>query len=163
MALLGDIQLYDTAGIVYPGDEVYAVASAGAALITAGTPVLKALGGSVVSPATTNMPAVGTDYFAGIAATTSNETTSAYGTVAVTKLVSGLTWLIAPNAPTSWDTQAEYDALVGDRVLLDLTNSTWTILASDSATNGCVIMPLDIKLHPGMVRFAFRNGVNYLS
>jgi hypothetical protein len=112
MALLGDIQLYDTTYNVYPGDDVYAVASGTTASITAGTPVLKALGGAAVSAATTNMPVVATDFFAGIAATTSTETASAAGTVAVTKLVPGLTWLIAPKVAATWDTQAEYDALV---------------------------------------------------
>jgi len=121
------------------------------------------LGGAFVSAATTNMPVVATDFFAGIAASTSTETSTLAGTVKVTKMSQNLTYLIAPKVAATWDTQAEYDALVGDRVLLDLTSSTWTILASDSATYGCVIMPLDIKLHPGQVRFAFRNGVNYLT
>ncbi len=163
MALLGDIQMYDTSASNYPGDDVYAVASGAVASITAGTPVLKALGGAAVSAATTNMPVVATDFFAGIAATTSTDTVAAAGTVAVTKMVPGTTWLIAPKVAATWDTQAEYDALVGDRVLLDLTTATWTILATDGATNGCVVMPLDIKLFPGKVRFAFRNGVSYLA
>lgn len=163
MALLGNIQIYDSSANQYPGDDSYAVASGTAASIVSGTPVLKALGGAAVSAATTNMPVVATDFFAGIAATTSTETASAAGTVMVTKMVPGTTWLIAPKVAATWDTQAEYDALVGDRVLLDLTSSTWTILASDGATSGCVVMPLDISLHPGQVRFAFRNGVNYLT
>jgi hypothetical protein len=66
-------------------------------------------------------------------------------------------------------TQSEYDALVGDRVLIDLTGTaaagtaTYTILGTDSANNGCVILPLDIAKFPGKVRFAFRNACNYLS
>lgn len=163
MALLGNIQIYDSSINNYPGDDQYAVASGTASSIVAGTPVLKALGGATVSAATTNMPTVATDFFAGIAATTSTETASAAGTVQVTKMVPGTTWLIAPKVAATWDTQAEYDALVGDRVLLDLTSSTWTILAADGSAYGCVIMPLDISLHPGMVRFAFRNGVSYLT
>lgn len=163
MALLGNIQLYDTVATNYPGDDVYAVASGTSGSVVAGTPVLKALGGAAVSAATTNMPVVATDFFAGVAATTSTETSGAAGTVAVTKMVPGTTWLIAPKVAATWDTQAEYDALVGDRVLLDLTSSTWTILATDGATSGCVVMPLDIAKFPGKVRFAFRNGVSYLT
>lgn len=163
MALLGNIQIYDEGAYGYPGDEEYAVASGTTASITAGTPVLKALGGAAVSAATTNMPVVATDFFAGIAASTSTETASLAGTVKVTKMSPMLTYLIAPKVTATWDTQAEYDALVGDRVLLDLTSSTWTILASDSATSGCVVMPLNIAKHPGMVRFAFRAGVSYLT
>lgn len=163
MALLGNIQIYDEGSFGYPGDEEYAVASGAAATITAGTPVLKALGGAAVSAATTNMPVVATDFFAGIAATTSTDTAAAAGTVKVTKMAPNVTYLIAPKVAATFDTQSEYDALVGDRVLLDLTSSTWTILASDSATYGCVIMPLNVAKHPGMVRFAFRNGVSYLT
>lgn len=162
MALLGNIQMYDSSINNYPGDDQYTVTAGTTASITAGTPVSKPLGQPSVSAAATNTPVVATDFYAGIAATTSNETASVAGTVMVTKMVPGQTWLIAPKVAATWDTQAEYDALVGDRVLLDLTSSTWTILASDGATNGCVIMPMDITLHPGMVRFAFRSGVSYL-
>jgi len=163
MALLGNIQIFTEGAFGYPGDEEYAVASGTTASIVAGTPVKKALGGAAVAAESTNTPVVATDFWAGIAASTSTETASAAGTVKVTKLDPNLTYLIAPKVAATWDTQAEYDALVGDRVLLDLTSSTWTILAADSATYGCVIMPLNVAKHPGMVRFAIRNGVNYLT
>lgn len=163
---LGDIKFYDMGSFGYPGDVEYKVASGTTSSILAGTPVAKALGnstGSVVSAAATNFPVVATDYTAGIAATTSTETASAAGTVKVTKLVSGVSYLIAPKVAASWDTQAEYDALVGARVLLDLTASVYTILATDGATNGCVVMPLDISVYPGQVRFAIRAGASYLA
>lgn len=162
---IGDITFYSEAAYGYPGDDVYAVA-ASATTIKAGEPVAKALGnstGNVVTPAATNTPVVATDFFAGIAATTSTNTAGAAGTVLVTKFVTGMSYLIAPKVAASWDTQAEYDALVGARVLLDLTSSTYTILATDGATSGCVILPLDITKYPGKVRFTFRNAVNYLS
>ena len=60
-------------------------------------------------------------------------------------------------------TQAEYDALVGARVLLDLTSGTYTILATDSANNGCVVEPLDISRFPNKVAFSIRAGANYLA
>ena len=75
-----------------------------------------------------------------------------------------LSFLITPNAPTSWDTQAEYNALVGAFVLLDLTGTaaagtaTYTILASHSAAYGCVIEPLDVAKYPGKVRFSIRSA-----
>lgn len=166
MALLGNITIYDEGAFGYPGDNEYTVASGTTSSITAGTPVAKALGnstGNVVSAAATNFPVVGTDYTAGIAATTSNETSTAAGKVRVTKLVPGMSYLIAPKVAATWDTQAEYDALVGARVLLDLTSSTWTILATDGATNGCVVEPLDIAKYPGKVRFSIRNGASYLA
>lgn len=158
---LGDIVPYDDV-TRYAGDEEYAVA-ASATLIYPGEPVAKALGGYVVTPLATNKPVVGTDYIAGVASSTSTNTASAAGTVKVTKMIPGQSWLISPNAATTWDTQAEYDLLVGDRVLLDLTSTTYTILAADSANNGCVILPLDVTKYPGKVRFAFRNGASYLA
>ena len=159
---LGDIQVFEEASFGYPGDEEYAVAIS-ATLINAGEPVAKALGAAVVTPMATNKPVVGTDYLAGVAATTSTNTASAAGTVKVTKLVPGVVYLIKPNNAALWDTQSEYNALVGARVRIDLTAGSYTILATDNSTYGCVIMPLDISKHPGQVAFSFRNGVSYLA
>lgn len=158
-----DITIYDTGAFGYPGDVEYTVPAGTATSIKAGEPVGKALGSSVVLILGTSKPVVATDFMAGIAASDSTDTASATGTVKVTKLVPGMSFLIAPKTAATWDTQAEYDALVGARVTLDLTSSTWTINATDGATNGCVILPLEIKKFPGKVRFAFRNGVNYLA
>lgn len=159
---LGDIQIYDEGAFGYPGDDTYGV-GASAVLIYAGEPVTKALGASNVVAMTNSKPIVGTDFLAGIAASTSTNTATADGIVRVTKLVPGMSFLISPKTAATWDTQAEYDQLVGDRVTLDLTSGTYTINASDGATNGCVIMPLDVAKFPGKVRFAFRNGVTYLT
>lgn len=159
---LNDIQYLNDATFGTAGSVKYAVA-AGATTINPGEPVLKALGGFVVTAMATNKPVVGTDFLAGIAETTSTQTASVAGEVYVRPLIPGQIYLINPNAPTSWDTQAEYDALVGDRVLIDLTGGSYTILATDGATSGCVIMPLDVSKYPGKVAFSFRNGVSYLS
>lgn len=160
--MIGDITLYSEGAFGYPGDDEYNVA-ASATLINAGEPVAKGLGLAVVTPAATNTPVVATDFYAGIAASTSTNTAGAAGTVRVTKFSNNVSFLIVPKVAATWDTQAEYDALVGDRVLLDLTTGSYTILATDGATNGCVVMPLDIARYPGKVRFQFRNAVNYLS
>ena len=162
---LNDILIYDEADYGYPGDESYAVA-ASATTIKAGEPVAKALGnttGTVVTPAASGTPVVATDYYAGIAASTSTNTATAAGTVKVTKMAPGVTYIIAPLVAATWNTQAKYDALVGSRVLFDLTSSTYTIAASDDPTYGCVIMPLDIVKYPKKVRFAFRRAVSYLA
>lgn len=161
--MLGDIQVYTEGAFGYPGDDAYAVASGTVGSIPAGTPVSKPLGSATVAAAADNQPVVGTDFFAGIASTTSTETATLAGTVRVTKMTEGTTYLISPTTVALWDTQAEYDALVGDRVQLDLIAGVWTIAAVDGATNGCVVMPLDIARNPGKVRFAFRNGVSYLA
>lgn len=163
---LGDIQiLQSNNGFGIVGTTRYAVA-ASATLINAGEPVAKTLGnstGNVVTPAATNTPVVATDFYAGIAQSTSTNTASAAGVVDVYQMSTLNTYLITPKAPTSWDTQSEYDALVGARVLLDLTAGVYTILASDGATSGCVIAPLDITRYPGKVAFNFRGGVSFLA
>lgn len=163
--MVGDILLYDEGAFGGAGSEPFAVA-ASATTIKAGEPVEKEIGnstGNVVAPAATSFPVVGTDYFAGIAATTSTNTASAAGTVQVLKPVPGQTYLIAPKVAATWDTQAEYDALVGARVLIDLTTGSYTLLATDSANNGCVVEPLDIAKYPGKVRISFRSGANYFA
>lgn len=157
----GDIvSLYDDA-FGEAGAITFAVASGTTASINPGEPVAKALGGAVVSSLATNKPVVGTDYLAGVSTTTSTETASAAGTVSVAPLNSRVVYLIAPNSTTAFDTQAEYDALVGDRVLLDKTAGVYTILATDGANNGCVIEPLDISRYPGKVAFSFRAALSY--
>lgn len=158
----GDITILEQASTGGRGSRSYNVA-AGATTINPGEPVARSLGAATVTAAATNTPVVATDFFVGIAMTTSTQTASAAGTVEVFPINSGTTYLIAPKVAATWDTQAEYDALVGDRVLLDLTTGSYTILASDGATSGCVIQPLDIAKYPGKVAFAFRAGVSDLS
>ena len=158
---VNDIKVYDEAAFGYPGDEVFAVL-ASATTIKQGEPVGKALGQVYALPLATNKPVVATDFIAGVAATTSTNTASANGTVRVTKLVDGISFLINPKVALATD-QATYDALVGYRVLLDLTTGSYTLLVADGSTYGCVIMPLDVLKYPGKIRFTFRQGCNYLT
>lgn len=137
--------------------------AAGATTINPGEPVAAALGGVTVTALATNKPVVATDFIAGIAESISTQTASAAGYVDVIPLLPGQQFLIAPKVAATWNTQAKYDALVGKRVLLDLTSNIYTILAADGATSGCVIMPLDITKYPNQIAFAFRNGVSNLS
>ena len=158
---LGDLQVLKTGSFGEQPAITYAVASGTTASINAGEPVGKALGATVVATLATNKPVVGTDYLAGVSTTTSTETASAAGTVSVQPLDSRTIYLISPNNAAAWDTQAEYNALVGARVLLDKTSGAYTILATDGANNGCVIEPLDISLYPGKVAFSFRSALFY--
>ena len=159
---LNDITIYDEGSFGYPGDVEYAVA-ASSTVILPGEPVAKALGAFVVTPAATTEPTVADgDLWCGIATSTSTNTAAAAGKVQVMKLVPGMTYLIAPTTAASWDTQAEYDALVGDRVVIALGSSTYTIGATDNAAYGCVVEPLDIKKYPGKVRFSIRPAATYL-
>lgn len=167
---LGDIILSENQSATGGrGSRLYNVAAG--TPIYAGEPVQITLGGNVVYPALTSTPVVGTSYYVGIAQTNSTNTSSAAGVVNVIPLSSNDTWLANPDVAATWDTQAEYDALVGDRVLLKNsvsvtstpTSGTYTILASDSANNGCVVQTLDIFKNPGKVAFAFRTGASYLA
>ncbi len=136
-----------------------------------GEPVSKTLGNAFVTTLTaigtggSAKPVVATDFLAGIATTTSTEDETNDGIVYVQPIVPGTIYLGNPDAPTSFDTQSEYNALVGDRVLIKMSTSTtnpvFTILASDSATSGLVIEPLDISKYPGKVAFSLRQGLSY--
>lgn len=160
--MLGDIQIYDGAAFGYPGDNVFTISSGANASINAGEPVAKPLGvAGTVSALATNKPVVATDFLAGIAATTSTDTTTTAGTVRVTKPDELLSYLISPKVAATWNTQAKYDALVGSRVLFDLTSGVYTILATDGSTNGLIVEPLDIAKFPGKVRFSIRQGAFY--
>lgn len=146
-----------------PNGAVQYNVAASATLIYPGEPVVNALAGVAVTPMATNKPVVATDYLCGIATTTSTNTAAAAGKVWVQPILPGQVWSISPNAVASWNTQAEYDALVGKRVLLDLTSGKYTILAADGATSGCVILAKDVNVDKDKVYFTFRNGVSYLS
>lgn len=157
---LSDILIYDEGSFGYPGDDQFTVA-AGATTINAGEPVSKALGAVGVTALATAKPVVATDFMAGIASSTSTQTASAAGKVNVTKLIQGVTYIISPNVPASWATQALYDALVGARVTFTLATGVYTINATDGATNGLVVEPLDIIRYPAKVRFSIRSAVSY--
>lgn len=151
--------------------------------VAAGTPILagepvqiRFVGATVVEPMLTNLPTVSVSagvegLFVGIASTNSTNTSSAAGTVTVIPVSSDDTYLIAPAVAATWDTQAEYDALVGKRVLIQNSTTvsstaqnvgTYSLLASDSANNGCTVQALDISRYPGKVAIAFRKGTSNL-
>lgn len=149
------------------GGRLYNVAAG--TPIFAGEPVQRFLGnttGNVVFPAVTSTPVVGTTYYAGVAVTNSTNTATAAGSVEVLPLNSDITYLGNPDVAASWDTQAEYDALVGARILIKNsvtvtatpTSGTYTLLAADSANNGCVVQTMDVFRYPGKVAFALRKG-----
>lgn len=165
----GDLTILEQNSMTGRGGRLYNVAAG--TPIYAGEPVQRNLGGTAVYPAITSTPVVGTDYFAGVAVTNSTNTASAAGTVLVMPLSSGITYLANPDVAGSWNEQSEYDALVGKRVLLKNsvsvsstpTSGTYTLLASDSANNGCVVQAMSVIEHPGKVAIAFRAGASDLA
>ncbi|NCC99858.1 MAG: hypothetical protein EOL95_09210 [Bacteroidia bacterium] len=143
--------------------DVKVLVAANATAFYPGEPVVRALGAATCTVMATNKPVVATDYVVGIATSASTQTASVAGYAYVKPLSENQVWLIDANDSTAVDTQAEYDALVGDRVLMDLTAGKYTLLTTDGATYGCVIVPLDITEHPGKIAFTFRNGCSPLS
>jgi hypothetical protein len=157
----GDIQPLENAGSPkMDGSLTYYIASGTTASINAGEPVQKVAGAAGVAALSTNSPTT-TNRIVGVAASASNETASASGTVQVIPASPGQIWMIAPKVAATWNTQAKYNALVGSRVLIDLTSSTYTILAADGASNGCIVEYLDITRYPGMVAFSWSPLVDY--
>lgn len=156
---IGDLVILEQASMTGRGARLYNVA-AGAATINPGEPVVlpTSLGAVTVVRAPTNSPVASSDYFVGIAATTSTNTSGTAGTVGVYPADPLITYLVSPTTATSWDTQAEYDALVGKSVLLDLTSGTYTVLATNpqNSANGFVVQAMNIVEHPGKVAIAIK-------
>jgi len=166
---LGDVLLYDDA-VAFSGSEKFKLNSDGVgASINAGEFVLKGgvgdTAGYLVTKwgvSVTNKPSVGTSWLAGLAMSTSTDTATAGGTVEVLKPIEGLTYLVVPDTAATWDTQAEYDALVGARVKLSTSaTGVQTLLATDGSSNGFVVEPLDVIKYPGKVRVSIRRGAVY--
>ena len=138
--------------------------AAGATTINPGEPVVASgLGASqTVAAAATGTPVVGTDYFVGIASSKSTQTASVAGTVEVLPLISGQEYLISPTTAANFDTQAEYDARVGRRVLFGLSGGVYTIGDTDNSANGLVVVWRDITdpAATGKVAFTVRNGAS---
>lgn len=164
---LGDIQPYENGSAMKMGGAVRYFVAAGSkgadgavSRIKAGEPVTKAAGATGVLAAVTSAPTA-TLRIVGIATETSTETASVAGSVAVIPAAPGQIWMVAPGTAASWDTQSEYNALCGARVLLQNVAGVYTMLASDSAGNGCIVEFLDVLKYPGMVAFSFSNLVDY--
>jgi hypothetical protein len=110
-----------------------------------------------------NKPVCATDYFLGIAAGDYTETAAAAGYVEVYEVQPGDVMLVDPKVAATWNTQAEYDLLVGDRVLMDFVASGhYTLLATDGATYGFLVQPLDVIVNPGKVAFSAKLPLNPL-
>lgn len=164
---LGDVTLLADAAFGAVGSRTHKVQSGAVATINAGELVLKTLGSAyVVAWGNTNAkPVVATDFIAGVSTTTSTDTASADGTVDIMPIDPKMVFIITPAVAATWNTQAAYDALVGDRVLLSSgsVGGAQTLLAADGATNGLVVQPLNIQNVPGKVAFSIRAGAYYMA
>lgn len=117
---------------------------AGATDIKAGEPVkIKAAGSPYAIPLADADLTIGTDTaMIGIAASDSTHTASADGVIDVYVPLPGVVYEAKAKTAASVDTQAEIDALVGDRKIIDLTSGTYTIdeAAADAAANAFYIV-----------------------
>lgn len=157
----GDIQPYESTGSAkMNGSAKYVVASGTTASIAAGEPVQKAAGAANVAQMATNSPTT-TNRIVGVAVSASTETSTTSGLVDVVPADPNQIWMIAPKVAATWNTQAKINALVGARVLIDLTSSVFTILATDGASNGCIVEYIDISRYPGMVAFSWSPLCDY--
>lgn len=156
----GDLQPSETATFSNGSGLPYFVASGAAASINAGEPVQKLAGAAGVTPLLTNSPTT-TNRIVGVSTSISTDTVAASGLVTVIPANDTQVWMIAPKVLTTWNTQAKYNALVGSRVLIDLTAGVYTILAVDGASNGCIVEYLDIARYPGQVAFSWSQVCDY--
>jgi len=63
------------------------------------------------------------------------------------------------NSAAAVDTQAEYDALIGHQVLVDVSSGgVQSILTTSDEPNGLVIEKIDIRDYPGKIAFGFECG-----
>lgn len=180
---IGDFTLYNQGSSQGGrGGRLYNVAAG--TPILAGEPVARlAVGNVAVIPGRSSTPVVGTSgvegLFVGIATTNSTNTTTAAGVVNVLPVDNQQTWLVAPAVAATYGVgstpvQATYDALVGKRVLIqngaenlayvaNVNAGTYSVLASDSAANGLVVMAKSVLDNPGKVAVAFRGRVGDLA
>jgi len=135
----GDISIIKGCG---PAVEFQTEANSTA--IYAGEPVkLKAAGSPYAIACVDGDLTIGTDtVFLGIAATDSTHTTAADGVVRVYMVTATTVLRAKAKTYSTVDTQSEINALVGDRVVLDLTSTTWTIdaAAGENSANAFYIL-----------------------
>lgn len=138
---------------------------AGATAILPGEPLkLKAAGSPYVIPCEDADLTIGTDtVFVGIAKSASTHTASADGSVDVYIPTADLVYESKVKTDSTFDTQAEIEALRGDRVVLDLTAGVYTldVGAGDGANNAFYILGGDPVRK--VVHFSCRLGATYLS
>ena len=123
----------------------FVVASGGAATIAAGTPTKCVTADGSVAGAI--VPMVDTDglvtamRFTGLAKDTSTDTAAAAGICNVWAPVPGIVYRGAAKSAAAADTQAEINALMGKKVIFDLTGSVWSVdtAATDALVN-CVVI-----------------------
>lgn len=138
-----DIRLLDAANAVTAGELTF-LAEANTTVMLVGEPIkVKTAGSKYAIPLADAEPVIGTTTaVVGIVSGKSTQTASADGVVQALIPASGIVYAAKAKSATAADTEAEILALIGKRVLLDLTSSVYTVdtAASDNANNGILIV-----------------------
>lgn len=115
------------------------VASGGANTISRGEPTKESSGNVAIMA---DGEGTTSQLFAGFAKSESTDTAAAAGSVTCFIPFPGLIYAGKPKTANAANTQAEIDALMGKRVVFDLTSTTWSIdtAASDDIGNAVVIV-----------------------
>jgi hypothetical protein len=128
------------------------VASGAATTITAGDPTLLAdatasATGAVKIAADGDPTNASGHRFAGFAKNASTDTAAAAGVVTTILPIGGMIYSGLALLSTTANTAAKVNALMGKRVILDLTATVWSVdaAATDATTNGCVIVGGDFR------------------
>lgn len=130
-------------GLSQTWESTWVVASGAVATIGSGSPTKCVTADASIAGAV--VPMVDTDgtvtamRFTGMAKTISTDTAAAAGTVDTYYPVPGLVYRGGCKVSTTMNTQAKINALMGARVIFDLTGTTWTVdaAATDALVN-CV-------------------------
>lgn len=164
---VNDITFYEPGAFSVIGTRRYQV-NASSTVINPGEPVyITGFNQNYVLPFPTSAPTLALGYVVGIAQSTSTNTASVAGVVDVFPAVPGVIYYATPNNASTYGVgstpnQGTYNALVGRRVLFDLTAGAYTILSTDNAANGLVVENVDVTKSSGKVAFSFRNAWTYL-
>jgi hypothetical protein len=138
-----DIRIHSTGGLNVVPTKLMQTEAAATAILAGEPVILKSAGSPYVIPAADGDPVIGTTtQVMGIAAGPSTHTASADGSVEVYLPADEIIFEAKAKTASTVDTLAELNALVNDRVVWDLTSSTYTVDASagDGATKGIQIV-----------------------
>lgn len=121
------------------------------------------LNGNYVVPLADAEPVVGSEVVAGIAASDSNHTASADGTIQVYLPSDSIVWECEATTPANMDTVSELTAILNDKVTFDLVAGKYTVDENegDGATSGLRIVGGDIST--GLVYFVIRQSGTMLA
>ena len=125
---VNDIKIRSVAGLSALPTLKFATAGGGTAIYAGEFVKFSANGSSSVDLLADAYGAIGTDIaIVGLAKSDSTHTATAKGEVEVYLPIPGVVYEIKAKTGTTADTQGEIDALVGDRVILDLTSGVYTL------------------------------------